>query len=218
MWQIRPMGEAALLIECDEPDMGLANRLVLSLSKAIDRTKLSGVMPAVPAIASLIVRFDPLVQSPVLIEAAVDRLARYLEPAPEIPDRIVEIPTRFGGEWGEDLPKVADTLGLAQADIIETLCERPYRVMCIGFAVGHPYIGPLPPALHLPRRSTPRSSVPKGRVAMAAGLANVYPAQLPGGWHLVGHTELSLFDPNRAHRPSLLVAGDGVRFVPISTT
>lgn len=215
MWQMRPLGEAALLIECTEPDMALANRFVLSLSKAIDRAKLSGVLPTVPAIASLIVRFDPLVQSPALLESVLNRLVRYLEPAPEQPERIVEIPTRFGGQWGEDLLDVAKTLHLLPSEIVELLCEQPYRVMCIGFAVGHPYIGPLPLSLHLPRRATPRSGVPKGSVAMAAGMANIYPAPLPGGWHLIGHTELSLFDPHRAQQPSLLAAGDGVRFVPI---
>jgi KipI family sensor histidine kinase inhibitor len=84
----------------------------------------------------------------------------------------------------------------------------------IGFAPGYPYLGGLPPRLHLPRRATPRKAVPPGSVAIAAGMTGIYPARLPGGWHLIGRTDQRLFDP-QADRPCLLDPGDDVRFVAL---
>ena len=84
----------------------------------------------------------------------------------------------------------------------------------IGFAPGYPYIGPLPALLTVPRRATPRAAVPAGSVAIAAGMAGIYPARLPGGWHLIGRTTAKLFDSARAE-PSLLRAGDLAQFKPI---
>jgi KipI family sensor histidine kinase inhibitor len=86
--------------------------------------------------------------------------------------------------------------------------------MAIGFAPGFPYLGPLPELLRLPRRSTPRTRVPAGSVAIAADMTGIYPAVLPGGWHLIGRTPLRLFDPH-ASPPSLLAPGDGVQFEPL---
>jgi inhibitor of KinA len=82
----------------------------------------------------------------------------------------------------------------------------------IGFAPGFPYIGPLPATLTLPRRATPRPAVPAGSVALAAGFTGIYPARLPGGWHLIGQTDLVLFDPQRTP-PALLQPGDRVQFI-----
>jgi allophanate hydrolase subunit 2/allophanate hydrolase subunit 1 len=86
-----------------------------------------------------------------------------------------------------------------------------YRVAFIGFAPGFPYLVGLPPSLHRPRLSTPRVRTPAGSVAVAGEYCGIYPAELPGGWNVIGHTGLRLFDP-RAERPSLLAPGDEVRF------
>ena len=85
----------------------------------------------------------------------------------------------------------------------------------LGFAPGFVYLGQLDERLVSPRRDTPRASVPAGSVAVANQYTGIYPASLPGGWHIVGRTPLQLFDLSR-DRPSLLSAGDRVRFVPVS--
>ncbi|MGV2341407.1 MAG UNVERIFIED_CONTAM: allophanate hydrolase subunit 1 [Planctomycetaceae bacterium] len=79
------------------------------------------------------------------------------------------------------------------------------------FCAGFPYLAGLPEVLHLPRRATPRLTVPAGSVAIAGGLAGIYPQASPGGWHLLGRTSLSLFDPRKSP-PCLLQTGDEVRF------
>ena len=121
---------------------------------------------------------------------------------------------RYGGEDGPDLDEVAVRLGLAPREVVAIHCEAIHRVLMIGFAPGYPYLGGLPPQLHLPRRATPRKAVPAGSVAIAAGMTGIYPARLPGGWHLIGRTEQRLFDP-QAERPCLLEPGDDVRFVAL---
>jgi inhibitor of KinA len=84
----------------------------------------------------------------------------------------------------------------------------------IGFAPGFPYLLGLPAALSIPRRSTPRTRVPAGSVAIAERQTGIYPRDSPGGWHVIGRTDRVLFDPLKSP-PSLLRAGDVVRFVPV---
>jgi KipI family sensor histidine kinase inhibitor len=80
---------------------------------------------------------------------------------------------------------------------------------------GYPYIGELPEPLRMPRRSAPRVAVPAGSVAVANDQTGIYPRRSPGGWHVIGRTEMQLFDPLR-EPPALLQAGDYVRFVALN--
>ena len=210
-WRWLPFGAAALLLEAT-PATPLANRLVVALADQLTVTPPDGVSGAVPAISSLLVTFDPLQTTLAHLRPLLERLLADLEPASELPVRVVTIPVCYGGTSGPDLESAAQLLGLSPHGLVALHSGQIYRVMMLGFAPGFPYIGPLPAALRLPRRSTPRSSVAAGSVAIAAGLTGIYPARLPGGWHLIGQTNLSMFDP-MADPPALLAAGDGVRFV-----
>jgi KipI family sensor histidine kinase inhibitor len=125
----------------------------------------------------------------------------------------LEIPVRYGGADGPDLDAVAELTGLSAAEVVELHAAAPLRVLFLGFAPGFGYLGPLPAALVVPRRATPRTRVPPGSVAIAGPHAAVYPVESPGGWHLLGRTSLALWDPNRTP-PATLRPGDRVRFVP----
>lgn len=212
-WQIRPVGEAALLVEATPVDL-VANRAVLALAQALDAATLPGLQRCTPAISSLLLPFDPLRTTAVAAETAVRELLRTLAPLPDVPARVVRVPVRYGGDDGPDLLDVAGQLGLTPRDVVAAHCAPVYRVLLIGFAPGFPYLGPLPARLYLPRRSTPRTAVPAGSVAIAVEFSGIYPAALPGGWHLLGRTALRLFDPS-ADPPSTLLPGDGVQFVPL---
>lgn len=136
---------------------------------------------------------------------------------PHLPDndlqgRHIEIPVSYGGVHGPDLETAAARCGISQERLIALHSAAIYRVYCLGFQPGFAYLGGLDPALDLPRLNTPRLSVPAGSVAIAGSQTAVYPSSSPGGWHIIGHTETQMFDPY-ADQPSLLRAGDSVRFV-----
>jgi inhibitor of KinA len=190
----------------------VANIQALALSNVIESTSLAGVRLVQPAINSVLIRFDPLIMTADVVRNRIDELmSQPVQPFDASP-RIVEIPVRYGGEDGPDLDGAALALGLTTKEVIAEHTAQPFRVLMIGFAPGFPYIGPLPASLTLSRRSTPRAAVPAGSVAIAAGMTGIYPSKLPGGWHLIGRTDATLFNPQRD--PTLLLqAGDRVQFV-----
>ena len=125
--------------------------------------------------------------------------------------RLVEIPTRYDGE---DLPWVAQQWGVGVEQVVAIHAGTEVRAAFCGFAPGFAYLVGLAERYHLPRRATPRASVPAGAVALAGEFTGVYPRASPGGWHLIGHTDLPMWDPSRSE-PALVTPGTRVRFVPV---
>jgi allophanate hydrolase subunit 1 len=117
---------------------------------------------------------------------------------------------------GPDLEEVARLTGLAPAQIVERHTRGSHHVAFCGFAPGFAYIAGLDAGLRVPRRATPRTRVPAGAVAIADGFTGVYPRASPGGWHLIGHTDLVVFDLGR-DPPALLAPGVRVRFVAVGS-
>ena len=132
---------------------------------------------------------------------------------PTIP--AIEIPTRYGGDFGPDLVDVARRLGLTEEDVVAAHSGRDYLVYMMGFTPGYAYLSTLPESLELPRRDVPRVRVATGSVAIAGRQTGVYPTESPGGWHIIGRTDLVLWDPDR-EPPCLLEPGRLVRFVEIA--
>lgn len=172
----------------------------------------------VPGASTVLVPFDPIAPG---LAAAIARIRDILETMsladaesvwPEQP-RVVEIPTRYGGESGPDLEVVASSLGLPADDVILLHASRVYRVLFIGFVAGFGYCGTLPAELALPRRATPRTRVPAGSVIIAGRMTGALPIETPSGWHVIGRTSLELWHPRR-DPPGRLRPGDAVRFVP----
>ena len=126
-----------------------------------------------------------------------ERLAtvRAVDPAQTAPRALVVVPVRYDGE---DLQSVADSAGLDVDEVMAIHSVAEYVVAFCGFAPGFGYLRGLDRRLHLPRRPTPRTRVPAGSVAIAAEYTAVYPRPSPGGWHLLGSTDLVMFDPDRS--------------------
>jgi KipI family sensor histidine kinase inhibitor len=122
---------------------------------------------------------------------------------------VVEIPVVYDGD---DLDDIARATGLERGEVIARHLGSSFRVDFCGFAPGFAYLTGLDEALWLPRRSTPRTRVPAGSVAIASEYSAVYPGASPGGWHLLGTTSAQVWDPDRV-RPALLEPGTKVRFV-----
>jgi len=125
--------------------------------------------------------------------------------------RVVEIPVMYGGADGPDLAAVAIHVGLGEEEVVARHAGAEYRVRAIGFAPGFPDLSGLPAELTTPRRATPRTKVAAGSVGIGGAQTGVYPWESPGGWQIIGRTELKLFDAARAE-PALLKVGDRVKF------
>lgn len=142
--------------------------------------------------------------------AGVEEEARRAPGASAAHGRTHEIPVRYDGP---DLGELAARAGIDTSDLVARHAAALYRVAFVGFQPGFAYLAGLPPALHAPRRASPRPRVPAGSVAIGGAWTGIYPLASPGGWNLIGSTDAVLFDPS-LERPALLEPGDGVRFVP----
>jgi KipI family sensor histidine kinase inhibitor len=219
---ISAFGDAAVLLTlADRVDPDLA-RQAQAIAAAVDegRARWPAIGRAVPAHASVLVPFDPLAIDLDEVRTIVEGCARLAdgggvagEVAPETRPT-VEIRVRYGGADGPDLDEVASVHDLSPSDVVELHAGATYRALFLGFAPGFAYLGGLPPGLTTPRRATPRTRVPAGSVGVAGEQTGVYPLAMPGGWHLIGRTDIALWDLSRPS-PALLRPGDLVRFVPV---
>jgi KipI family sensor histidine kinase inhibitor len=210
-----PYGDSALLLEVDGATAALG--LVAALAEArATGPEPPGLGAVVAGAGNVVVRFDPAAPRPDLVEAWVRVVAGRPHPPDRTgPGRLVEVPVVFDGP---DLDAVAAATGLTPERVVELLTGAELRVAFLGFSPGFPYLVGLPAELEtIARRPTPRTSVPAGSVALAGGYAAVYPQSTPGGWQLLGHTGVRLFDPDRPPYATLRV-GDTVRFTRSSTT
>jgi KipI family sensor histidine kinase inhibitor len=213
--RVRPAGDAALLVEWPARiDLETSSRVV-SLARAI-RTRSGALRDVVVGYCTVTVYYDPLVTDPAALEAEIRAIDASLAPAGSAASSLVEVPVRYGGEDGPDLDDVAVFAGCSPEDIVARHTSTTFRVYVVGFVPGFPYMYPLAGSeswMEIPRRSTPRTRVPAGSVAIAAGQTGIYPMETPGGWHLIGRTALKPYDPERVDRPFLFQAGDTVRFL-----
>jgi KipI family sensor histidine kinase inhibitor len=213
--RFRPVGESAALVQFGNAiDAGI-NARVHRLADLLARADWQGFGEAVPAYASLLVHYDPL------LWAYSDVVARIESCLPRLPlaevsttARLVEIPVIYGGDDGPDLEAVARAHDLTPRAVIQLHSQAEYGVYMIGFTPGFPYLGGLDERIATPRRESPRTLVPAGSVGIAGQQTGIYPLASPGGWQIIGRTALDLFDPARVP-PSLLAPGDRVRFVPV---
>jgi inhibitor of KinA len=215
---IVPYGDAALLVRYAEVIDPEVNDLVHALASMVRAARRGGVpwREPVPAYASLLVIYDPLamdgLEAEARLRAMLDQPHEGLRQRQSRPT--LEIPVHYGGEDGPDLPAVADRLELSPAQVVELHSTTVYRAYFLGFAPGFAYLGRLPERLQLPRRSTPRQRVPPGSVGIAGEQTAVYPLATPGGWHLLGRTDVPLWDAGR-DPPALIAPRQAVRFMPV---
>lgn len=212
-WRIDRYGDAAIELRCADAISDAASARVHAALAALRAAKLPGVDELVPGYVGLTVLLHDLPRAAreATAEAVAGVLAGVDAGAPLVGARTVVVPVCYGGACGPDLDAVAQHAGLAPDAVVARHADAEYRVAFIGFLPGFPYLIGLDPALHMPRRATPRTRVPAGSVAIGGAQTGVYPVDSPGGWHLVGRTAARLFDP-AASPPGLLRAGDRVRF------
>jgi KipI family sensor histidine kinase inhibitor len=195
-------GREAVLVEL--ADLGE----VMGLHRAVADAPPPGVRELVPAARTLLVSYDPARTSFDALAGALAATGAGVAAAGEGP--LVELPASYDGP---DLAEVGELTGLSAEEVVRRHAAAGYVVAFCGFAPGFAYLTGGDPVLRVPRRSTPRTTVPAGALGLADGYTGVYPRPSPGGWRLIGHTEAPLWDVER-DPPALLTPGTRVRFVP----
>jgi KipI family sensor histidine kinase inhibitor len=204
-------GEHAVLVELGGLDDVLTFAFAVRGAVTSGTPGFTEVVDIVPAAATVLVV--------VAEEAEVAALRQGLEtlPTPEpgevaASDQVIEIPVRYDGP---DLTEVSELTGLSVHDVIAAHTGTDWRVAFGGFAPGFAYLSWGDPRLAVPRRPEPRTSVPSGAVGLAGEFSAIYPRSSPGGWQLIGRTDVVVFDIAR-DPPALLQPGMAVRFVDVS--
>lgn len=202
--RLLPAGSTALLVELEDLDA------VLALYAALADAPPDGVVDVVPAARTVLLVTDPARTCLATVAAAV----RTTVPRPGArSDReVVQLPVRYDGA---DLAELAGQLGLARRELVRRHTAREWTVAFCGFAPGFGYLVQPGAGWHVPRRATPRTRVPPGSVGLAGEFSGVYPRASPGGWQLIGRTDVQVFDVDR-EPAALLRPGTRVRFVEVA--
>jgi inhibitor of KinA len=215
-----PLGDCAVYIEFSKTLDLEVNSAVQRLATMIHGRALPWVRDVVPALGGLAIHFDPdhAQLTTDALTTALNTVSECLKAGlPKAGDvlRTVEVPVCYASEFAPDLAEVAAASKVTAEEAAQLHAAADYRVLMIGFAPGHAYMGGLSPKLAVPRRAAPRAIVPAGSVAIANDQTVIYPYAISGGWSIIGRTPLAVFDAER-QEPSLFAAGDRVRFKPIS--
>lgn len=219
--RIFSLGDSALTIEFGKTISTSLNKSAIALSVYFENNPFPGFIESVPAYASTSIFYDLLkvrrnfsefatgfeaIKSLVLAE--IEKLDITAAEA----SRTLEIPVHFDDEASLDLGFVAETSGLTPGEVIEIFTSDTYRVFMLGFLPGFTYMGEVDDRIATPRKEAPRLQVPKGSVGIAGKQTGIYSLDSPGGWQIIGRTDVEIFRPE-ADEPSFFRPGDQVRFI-----
>jgi inhibitor of KinA len=242
--EIIPLGDSALVVRVRQgfehaPEEALDE--VLRVFQLLRRADIQGIIEFAPAYTSVGLFYDPIAISKASAKAEVfdwlkarvqacldtngdgppsGRLRREGAPAPAVrikrkASRVIEIPVCYDREFAPDVDDVARHAQISPQEVVDFHSSADYRVACIGFVPGFPFLAGLPKKLATPRRDVPRKEISPGSVGIGGAQTGIYPLRSPGGWNLIGRTPLTLFDP-RNDPPTLLCPGDRVHFRAIT--
>jgi inhibitor of KinA len=214
-------GPNAILLQFAAQPGDAALARSLAFVEELEKNPPVGMTEVTPALTTLLVEFNPKerIDAPPLAHELIARLKKI--PCDPLPKRsFIEVPLVYNGS---DLERVARFHDLSVREVVEFHGAPVYHVAMIGFSPGFPYLAGLDPRLHTPRLDSPRPQVQAGSVAIGGEHAGIYSIDTPGGWNIIGHTSLKIFDPERGAVPGceeamfLLEPGDRVKFIPHSS-
>jgi len=174
------------------------------------------VVETVPAYCSLTVFIKDQVDQQELINK-LKKLYLHTDNITQATTTTWEIPVCYDLQFGIDLTALAQIKKCTTQSIIELHSQTLYTVDFLGFLPGFPYLSGLNPLLYTPRLIKPRAVVNKGSVAIGGKQTGVYPIASPGGWHIIGRTPVSFFNPHDS-QPSFINPLDKIKFQPVSKT
>jgi inhibitor of KinA len=213
--RIVPAGDSALVLDLPPRIDPAVNAQAAALAAALRDSWGSILRDVVVGYCTVTVFFDPLRVDARWLESEMRGVAASVDRGGGDSGGQFEIPVCYDGDLAPDLEDVAAFGGCSPDEVVSLHLGGTYRVYLVGFVPGFAYLAEVDPRIAAPRRSTPRTAVPPGSVAIAGGQTGVYPAATPGGWNIIGRTPLKPYDLSRPE-PCLLHTGDTVRFVRMS--
>lgn len=217
---IFPLGDAGLTVEFGNEISAELNNRAVNLAAFFDKNPFPGFIETVPAYASLSVFYDVSTvrknfpDFPTAFEAIKSFTENALKNSGDLQEnkpRMIEIPVCFDAQYALDLDSVAALNNLNAGDVIKIFLAATYRVYMLGFTPGFAYMGEVDQRIAAPRKTAPRLRVPKGSIGIAGRQTGIYSLESPGGWQIIGRTNVELFTP-KAESPTFLRAGDNVKF------
>jgi inhibitor of KinA len=225
---ILPLGDCGMILrvrDAFEPEPAQVLDEVLGYLEFLRSARLPGITELAPSYTTIALFYDPGAMvaagadpadifnwAAATIQTAIANGAVRLKRPESSP---IEIPFCHDATFALDLDEICHHSGLSSREAIERFTAADFRVHCVGFTPGFPFLSGLPRELAIPRRSVPRKEIPAGSVAIGGSQAGIYPIGSPGGWNVIGRTPLRLFNPAK-NPPALLAAGDRVRFRAMS--
>ena len=203
MSKIRMCGEQAFLLDFDSVEE------VIARHASIQGANIDGIIELVPAARTIFVEVDTQRYSLRSVIEAIEQAPPVELHKSDSP--AIDIPMRYDGP---DIPDVAMALGIDPDEVAGVHSGQEWVAAFTGFSPGFAYLVSTTPLPEVPRRPEPRTAVPTGAVAMAGAFTGIYPRPSPGGWQIIGHAEVDLWNMERPE-PALITAGTRVRFVPL---
>lgn len=219
--KISPLGDSALTLSFGNEISRELNDKVLELDILLNSDPFPGFIESVPAYSSLSVYYDALTvkRKRSDFETAFESVAAFIKELLKTGKRKIKknsrevvVPVDFNLKFALDLDLAAEKCGFSIDEFKKIFTSTVYRVYFLGFLPGFAYMGEVDERISLDRRPDPRKNVPAGSVAIAGKQAGIYPLESPGGWNIIGRTDLRLFDPE-SDIPVFFRPGDAVRFV-----
>ena len=209
-------GDSCLVVEFSDSIEMDANLRLQHLRRKLTEIGVKGVRELVPTYRSLYVHFDPVKLPRRKLEAVVNGAMENPGESMATEKRVLVMPVAYGGEFGPDMTSVAEHTKLEESEIVKRHTSGDYYCYMLGFTPGFGYLGGLDESLAAPRLKTPRKLIKAGSVGIAGNQTGAYSIDSPGGWRLIGRTPLKLFDPDNNDNPTLIDAGDWIKFRCIS--
>ncbi|KIL49462.1 5-oxoprolinase subunit PxpB [Jeotgalibacillus soli] len=223
-YTLHPLSDQTVAIEFPQKIDRAIHMKIRQIGLLLDDKQPKWLIEYVPAFASIAIHYDVKMlnlQTPndLPYDIVTTELTNILQELNEIEveaPRTVKIPVFYGGSTGPDLEEVAKHNGKTPNEVIDIHTNGEYTVYMLGFAPGFPYMGGMSTDIATPRKNKPRLAIPAGSVGIAGEQTGIYPIETPGGWQIIGQTPLALFNPENEEAPTLLQAGDQIRFYAIT--
>lgn len=222
-YTIFPISEDALTVSFGNEISDEFNNIVTQLAARLETKPIPSQIECVPAYSSLTVFYDlgrakrkfrSALSAFEIVKSLIEIEIQMLEIKPSELTNPIEIPVSFKEKHAPDLKFVAETHNRTSQEVKEIFLADTYRVFMLGFLPGFAYMGEVDKRIATPRKKNPREKVAKGSVGIAGTQTGIYPLDSPGGWQIIGRTNIELFTPN-GNSPSYLKPGDLIKFVQI---